>query len=222
MPADHFKEDIDMTLRLFGVALAFLIAGAFPAAADDTFLTEQKPAEYLAGDRLLGINVHDKDGKIIGHVEDLIVDNDNRIVGAIIGVGGLLGVGDKKVAVALSSLSIESTGGNINIILPAATKESLTAAPEYKRINPPKGWLQRATERGEEIRDKSNDAYEAAKKQAAPAIEKAKSAAKDAYESAKEQAGPALEKAKKDAQDAIDKAKQATTPSDAPADTGKN
>jgi sporulation protein YlmC with PRC-barrel domain len=222
LPARHLQEDIDMTPRLLGVALAFLVAGALPAAADDIFLGEQKPAEYLARDRLLGINVHDKDGKVIGDIEDLIVDNDNKIVGAIIGVGGLLGVGEKKVAVGLAALHVESTGGKVTITLPAATKEALTAAPEYKRINPPKDWLQRATEKGEEIRDKSKDAYESAKEQAGPAIEKAKSAAKDAYETAKEQAGPALDKAKKDAQDAIDKAKQSAEPSDAPADAPKN
>jgi dsDNA-specific endonuclease/ATPase MutS2 len=89
--------------------------------------------------------------------------------------------------------------------MPLATKDVLSDAPAYKRTSPPKGWLQRAAEKGEEIRDKSGPAYE-----------KAKQAAKEAYESAKEKAGPALEKAKQEAQDAIDKAKQAAQPSDAP------
>jgi sporulation protein YlmC with PRC-barrel domain len=199
-----------MTPRLFALAFLTLAAGAVPALADDIFLTEQKPTEYLAKDRLIGVNVHDGDGKVIGDVEDLVVDGDNRIIGAIIGVGGLLGVGERKVAVSLSSLNIEATDKGIVITMPAATKDALTAAPIYKRANPPKGWLQRAAEKGEEIRDKSGPAYE-----------KAKEAAKEAYESAKEKAGPAIEKAKQEAQDAIDKAKQAAQPA-APADTPKN
>ena len=193
-----------MTPRLFALACLTLAAGSVPALADDAFLTEQTQTEYLVNDRLIGVNVHDSDGKVIGDVEDLIVDGDNKIVGAIIGVGGLLGVGEKKVAVSLPSLSIESTDKGIVITMPAATKDALTAAPAYKRANPPKGWLQRATEKGEEIRDKSGPAYE-----------KAKAAAKEAYESAKEKAGPALEKAKQEAQDAIDKAKQSAQPADA-------
>ena len=63
-----------MTAKIVALALGALIAGAMPAFADETFFTEQKPTEYLAKDRLLGANVHDKDGKIIGDIEDLVVD----------------------------------------------------------------------------------------------------------------------------------------------------
>ena len=200
-----------MSPRLFALAFLTLSAGALPALADDIFLTEQKPTEYLAKDRLIGINVHNGDGKVIGDVEDLVVDGDNKIVGAIIGVGGLLGVGERKVAVNLSSLNIEATDKGIVITMPTATKETLMGAPVYKRANPPKGWLQRAAEKGEEIRDKSGPAYE-----------KAKEAAKEAYESAKEKAGPAIEKAKQEAQDAIGKAKEAAQPAQPPAEAPKN
>jgi len=205
-----------MTPKLLGVALAAFVFGALPAAADDTFIAEQKPTEYLAKDRLIGANVHDKDGKIIGHVNDLIIDGDNKIIGAIISAGGVLGIGKKDVAVPLASLGIESTDDGISVVLPIATKEALTAAPEYKRVKPPKGWLQRAVEKGQELRDTGKDAYDAAKEQAGPALEKAKQAAKDALESAKQQAGPALEKAKQEAQEAIDKAKPAAQPAEAP------
>lgn len=191
-----------MTSKLLAAVFLAVAAAAAPAFAADTFLAEQQATEYLAKDRLLGVNVLDGNGKVIGHIEDLVVDADNKIVGAIIGVGGLLGVGEKKVAVSLPSLSIESTDKGIIITLPAATKDALMAAPPYKRTNPPKGWLQRAAEKGAEIRDKSGPAYE-----------KAKEAATEAYEAAKEKAGPALEKAKQDAQDALEKAKEAAQPS---------
>jgi sporulation protein YlmC with PRC-barrel domain len=209
---DH-NEDFDMSPRIFALAFIAMVAGSLPALADDTFFAEQQPTEYLAKDRLIGVNVHDKDGKVIGDIEDLVVDEDNKIVGAIIGVGGLLGVGEKKVAVRLPALSIESTDKGIVITMPAATKDALTAAPAYKRISPPKGWLQRAAEKGEELRDKSGPAYE-----------KAKAAAKEAYASAKEKAGPAIEKAKQEAQDAIAKAKESVKPApDAPtAEAPKN
>jgi sporulation protein YlmC with PRC-barrel domain len=169
-----------MTRKLLAILFAAFVAGVLPAAADDTFFAEQKLTEYLAKDRLIGANVHDNGGKIVGDIEDLIVDNDNRIVGVIIGVGGLLGLGEKKVGVSISALSIEATDGKMNVVMPAATKEALTAAPAYKRVNPPKGWLQRAVEKGEELRDKSKDALDAEKEQAGPALEKAKSAAQPA------------------------------------------
>jgi PRC-barrel domain protein len=209
-----------MTPRIFALACAAFIAGAVPALADDAFFAEQKPTEYLAKDRLIGANVHNKDGKIIGHIDDLIVDGDNKIVGALISAGGVLGIGKKEVAVPFAALGIESKDDGISVVLPIATKEALTAAPEYKRVKPPKGWLQRAVEKGQEIHDVGKDAYESAKEQAGPALEKAKQAASDAIEKAKQEAGPALDKAKQEAQEAIDKAKQAAQPSQ-PADPPK-
>ncbi|HVZ05392.1 PRC-barrel domain-containing protein [Hyphomicrobium sp.] len=200
-----------MTPRIFATVFLALTAVTLPARADDLFFTQQKPTEYLAKDRLLGANIHGSDGKVVGDIEDLIVDSDNKIIGAIIGVGGFLGVGEKKVGVSFSALNIESTDKGIVITMPAATKDALANAKPYIRANPPKGWLQRAVEKGEEIRDKSGPAYE-----------KAKAAAQEAYESAKEKAGPAIEKAKQQAQDAIEKAKEAAKPSDASKDEPKN
>jgi sporulation protein YlmC with PRC-barrel domain len=194
-----------MTPRIFALALVAFAVGTIPALADDAFFAEQKTTEYLAKDRLIGSNVHDKDGKIIGHIDDLIVDGDNKIIGAVIAAGGVLGIGKKDVAVPFAELGIESKDEGINIVLPIATKEALAAAPEYKRGKPPKGWLQRAVEKGQELHDTGKDAYDAAKQQAGPAIEKAKQAASDA-----------LEKAKHETQEALDKAKQATEPADPP------
>ena len=92
----------------------------------------------------------------------------------------------------------------MNVVMPDANKDVLTAAPAYKRINPPKGWFQRAVEKGQELKDKS-------------AV-----TAKDAMDKAKENAGPAMEAAKQKANEAIekakgvvDKAKDAAKPADA-------
>lgn len=215
-----------MKTTALSIALAALIAGALPAFADDTFIAEQKPTEYLAKDRLIGSKVHDTSGKIIGDIEDLIINGDQQVAGVIMGVGGFLGVGEKKVAVTTTSLSLETTAdGKLNVVMPSATKDTLSAAPAYKRINPPKGWLQRAVEKGQELKDKSSgtakDAYDKAKHEAGPALEKAKEAAKETYEKAKDAASSAAEKAKEAAKSAVDKAKEAATPA-TPAEAPKN
>jgi hypothetical protein len=188
-----------MKTTVLSIALAGLIAGALPAFADDTFIAEQKLTEYLAKDRLIGAKVKGPDGKIIGDIEDLIINNDGQVVGAIMGVGGFLGVGEKKVAVVLKSLGLEVVEGKLNVTMPAATKEVLTAAPAYKRVKPPKGWLQRAVEKGQELKDKSSvtaeDAVEKAKENAGPALESAKQKANEVIETAKEKAQGVVEKA---------------------------
>jgi ElaB/YqjD/DUF883 family membrane-anchored ribosome-binding protein len=197
-----------MKTTVLSIALAGLIAGALPAFADDTFIAEQKLTEYLAKDRLIGAKVKGPDGKIVGDIEDLIINNDGQVIGVIMGVGGFLGVGEKKVAVSLKSLGIEVTDGKMDVTVPAATKDTLTAAPAYKRVNPPKGWLQRAVEKGQELKDKSSvtakDAMEKAKQNAGPALEQAKEKASEVIESAKEKA-----------KGVVDKAKDAAKPADA-------
>ena len=49
------------------------------------------------------------------------------------GVGGLLGVGQKQIGVRLGALKITTSDGKITITLPGATKEILGAVGAYQR-----------------------------------------------------------------------------------------
>ena len=177
------------------------------------FLPTQGEGQYLARDLILFAKVHNADGRIIGDVEDLILNSDNQVVGIVMGTGGFAGFGEKRVAVRLNALQIKNEDGKVTVTLPQATKEVLDALPAFKRAKPPKSLLDRAIERAKELTDKSSvtaeDAYKKAKKEAGPALEKAKEAAKGALEEAKEKAAPALEKAGEVAKGAYDGAKNA-------------
>jgi ElaB/YqjD/DUF883 family membrane-anchored ribosome-binding protein len=95
----------------------------------------------------------------------------------------------------------------MDVTMPSGTKDVLTVAPAYKRVNPPKGWFQRAVEKGQELKDKSSvtakDAVEKAKQNAGPALESAKHKANDAIESAKEKAQGVVDQAKDAAKPAV-------------------
>lgn len=168
---------------------------------------EQQPANsYLARDTVLFAKVRDSAGKIIGDVEDLVVNDRNEVVGVVMGVGGFLGAGEKRIAVRLSALNVEDKGGKVSVTLPGATKQILAALPAFKRTKPPKTMLDRIKEKAQELTDKtvesSKDAAEKAREEAGPALEKAKEAAGKAYEKTKEAVGGAVEKAKEAAQPA--------------------
>ncbi len=196
-----------MKPAVLSLVVAGLIASGVPAFADDTFIAEQKLTEYLAKDRLIGAKVKGPDGKIVGDIEDLIINNDGQVTGAIMGVGGFLGLGEKKVAVPLKSLGLEVADGKFEVTMTAATKDTLTAAPAFKRVNPPKGWFQRAVEKGAELKDKSSVT-------AKDALEKAKTNAGPALEQAKEKANEVIQSAKEKAQGVVDKAKDAAKPAE--------
>ena len=77
--------------------------------------------------KLVGANVVNETGDKIGTIDDLIITRDDRILYAIVSVGGFLGVGDKLVAVKYDSLHIQPD----QILLPSATKETLKGLPTF-------------------------------------------------------------------------------------------
>jgi len=218
-------------LRLAATAAALAMwsvaAAADPVAVPaNIFLPTQGGGQYLAKDLLLGGKVYNAEGKIIGDIEDLILNSNNQIEGVVMGTGGFAGFGEKHVAVVLSALQIKNEDGKITISLPQATKEVLDALEPFKRTSPPKSLLDRAIEKAKELTDKGSvtakDAYDKAKEGAGPALEKAREQAKQTYEEIKKEAGPALEKAKEQAKEAYEKAREAveTMPETGPASPG--
>ncbi|MGD9805735.1 MAG: PRC-barrel domain-containing protein [Hyphomicrobiaceae bacterium] len=196
------------------VALSALIGSAPVMAQQKTtvpvevprgIFIEQQPSDvYLARNTVLFAKVRDANGKIIGDVEDLLVNDRNEIVGVLMGVGGFLGAGEKRIAVRLSALDIEEKAGKTIVTLKPATKEIVKALPAFKRNKPPKSMLDRIKEKAQELTDKtvetSTEAAQKAREQAGPAYEKAKEAAGRAYEKTKEAVDSAVEKAKEAAQ----------------------
>ena len=200
-----------MKTPMLGLAAALLLSASAPAFAQQDagkipagmFFRGQQADQYLARNLLLGAKVRGSEGKIIGDIEDLIMTEDNRIVGVIMGVGGFLGAGEKRIGVRLGALDIKNAGSTVTVSLPV-TREVLKLVPAYKRARPPKSLLDRAIEKAKELADKtaatSTDAYGKAKEQAGPALQKAREKAGEAYEKGKEAVKGAVDKAKDAAQ----------------------
>jgi hypothetical protein len=86
-------------------------------------------AEGYRFSKLKGTKVVNPSNDELGELDDLIVGKD-RVLFAIVEVGGFLGLGSHLIAVPYTSLQI-SNGGK-RIVLPGATKESIKALPEFK------------------------------------------------------------------------------------------
>jgi ElaB/YqjD/DUF883 family membrane-anchored ribosome-binding protein len=184
-------------------SLAQQKAKAPPAPVDipkGIFIEQQPATTYLARDTVLFAKVRDSAGKIIGDVEDLVINDHNEVIGVVMGVGGFLGAGEKRIAVRLSALEVKQDGGKTTVILKEGTKQVLAALPAFKRNKPPKTLLDRIQEKAQELTaktlDTSKDAADTARERAGPALEKAKDAAGKAYDAAKDAAGKAYDKAK--------------------------
>jgi len=98
---------------------------ARPDQADNTM-----PLNMLVrGKDIVGLEVRNDQDEKLGKVDDLIVDiGAQRVTGLLVGVGGVLGVGDKPVMVPLSSFHYDADRKVLHL---NSTKDSLKAAPRF-------------------------------------------------------------------------------------------
>jgi sporulation protein YlmC with PRC-barrel domain len=179
-------------------APAGAVTAAKVAIPNGVFYKSQGVSQYLAKTRLIGAKVVNKDGTIIGDIEDLIIGANNEVDGVVMGVGGFLGAGEKKIGVRYNALKIERKDGKTVVSLPQATKEVLAALDPYTTSEQRKTFLERAKEKAKELSDKVKDGG---------ALEKAKEVGKSAIDKTKEVGAKAVEKGKQVIDTAKEKAK---------------
>src|SRR5258708_8992135 len=78
--------------------------------------------------QILGRNVYNENGEIVGRVDDLIVTPDKSLSFAIIGPGGFVGFGHHDVPVPLNLFHRH----NGKLVLEGATKEAIKAMPNFE------------------------------------------------------------------------------------------
>src|SRR4249919_2732922 len=97
------------------------------------FLSEQKTDDMLASS-IIGKPAVNSQDETIGDVNDLVTDRSGKIVAALIGVGGFLGIGEKDVAVRFEDLKLNrDENDNVKVTL-NISKETLAEAPDYKLL----------------------------------------------------------------------------------------
>jgi hypothetical protein len=106
------------------------IEGEAPVAPVEGTIRMQDQDTFLASD-LMGARLYNAADENVGTVDDVIVSTGGQVEGVVIGVGGFLGIGEKRVAVEMAQISVQTDEtGNPRLLLDA-TRESLEAAPEF-------------------------------------------------------------------------------------------
>ena len=84
---------------------------------------------------VLGAGVHSNTGEDMGHIVQILVDQDGAVRAAVIDFGGFLGVGSRKVVVDWTALHFapETQPSQITVDL---TRDQVKAAPEYRPGKP--------------------------------------------------------------------------------------
>jgi sporulation protein YlmC with PRC-barrel domain len=100
-------------------------------------VTTQGNSEWLAS-KLKGTAVLGSDNQKVGDIVDILLDKAGQVRALIVGVGGVLGVGAKEVAIELSEFreTPASDGSKAQLKVPM-TKEQLSQAPNFKPLPSP-------------------------------------------------------------------------------------
>jgi sporulation protein YlmC with PRC-barrel domain len=106
---------------------------AAPAAAPHTLPATIQASRHMRDDqirasKLIGSAVYDPADQKIGTIDELVLNADGKVADVVLGVGGFLGAGEKRVAVAMADLK---RGKNDHFVL-AATKDSLKQMANFE------------------------------------------------------------------------------------------
>jgi hypothetical protein len=127
------KRKFSVSAALTALAMAFLITvgpgPARPQAVELVVVDVATVAKGYRASKLIGTNIRNDKNEQIGELEDIIIGQDQALF-AVIQVGGFLGVGGRLAAVPFQSLVLED--GGRRIVLPGATKDTITKLPEFK------------------------------------------------------------------------------------------
>ncbi|MFG1421814.1 PRC-barrel domain-containing protein [Roseixanthobacter liquoris] len=112
-------------------------SSAMPSSTSGSsaFIESQKQEQWLATN-LIGTKVRGSADESLGEVNDVLLDRNGAVVGAVIGVGGFLGVGQKDVAVPFNALELVRNNSGDSLVL-RKSKDELKAAPEFKEYTAP-------------------------------------------------------------------------------------
>jgi sporulation protein YlmC with PRC-barrel domain len=85
------------------------------------------PGDKLASN-LIGATVKSTQGQNLGEVSDLVVNNKNDVIAAVVSVGGLLGVGQKKIGVRYQDFEVSPDGRTLYLNM---NEEQLEQQPAF-------------------------------------------------------------------------------------------
>lgn len=131
--------------RLIAASAGLLLAAsaaayAEPMAAGSSELMRSVPASSLTVTDWYKQTVYDNANNKVGEIKDVLVSRDGQIDALIVGVGGVLGAGEKDVAVSFSAVKQTMKDNKVYLTM-NANKDALKSAPGFKYDSDKTAWV---------------------------------------------------------------------------------
>jgi sporulation protein YlmC with PRC-barrel domain len=107
-----FPEHVEEYMFFKGLTVAFLAIASMTGAVAQTATNQagsttstatHKEGEWRAS-KLAGVDVYNEANEKVGNIHDVILDRSGKVANVILGIGGVLGLGERYVAVAFDKL----------------------------------------------------------------------------------------------------------------------
>jgi sporulation protein YlmC with PRC-barrel domain len=82
-----------------------------PAATNQQTMNKPMTGQWRAS-KLIGVDVYNQQNEKLGEINELILTSNGQVAGAVIGVGGFLGMGERDVMVPLDKLTFSNDGAS--------------------------------------------------------------------------------------------------------------
>jgi hypothetical protein len=130
--ARHSREWLVATATALAIAAGGSVTTAPPPAMAQavTVVDVVTVAQGYRTSKLTGTKVKNTTGEEIGSIDDFIIDKD-KVLYAILQVGGFLGLGGYLIAVPFTNLDIKDNGRTITLTA-GGSKEELQKTQEFK------------------------------------------------------------------------------------------
>ena len=164
-------------VTMAGIAMSGMASAASiqseAANAAPLQIAEKRASEtpdMMRASKFIGETVRNGKGEKIGSVDDLILNRGDRILYAVISVGGFLGVGDRLVAVPFEALEFGAKDVE-GVVIYDTTKEQLKAEPAFTYAEAKEGisrerFMQSAERRVDLWQDRVGESMDSAKSNA--------------------------------------------------------
>jgi sporulation protein YlmC with PRC-barrel domain len=104
-----------------------------PGAAMDALFTGSVGQNHWRASDMIDEPVYNSANERIGEINEIVLDQDGRVVAAIVGVGGFLGIGERDVAVNFQSIRMNrDTNGAVRLVVDI-DRNRLQNAPAFTR-----------------------------------------------------------------------------------------
>jgi sporulation protein YlmC with PRC-barrel domain len=103
------------------------------SGTQNSIYMDSPPANGMVASALIGTDLKSSDGESAGRISDLIIDQNGKVEAVLVNTGGLLAMGEKRVAIDWKAIKRSASPDDQDLRVDM-TRDDLQSAPGYEAL----------------------------------------------------------------------------------------